>query len=641
MKLPDTDEIVKLMKKSSYRPMRSREISRCLGVSKEGRKVLKDLLMKLIREGAVVRVGGGRYRLSEGEAKQGIVDSSQPSSIIPAQGKILGKFVRTGNTGLIMPRNKKNPPLLIRHNEVKGIRNGSLVVAEVMRPSKHDGRLSATVLDVIGKSGSLDVEKKGLFVEYNLPQEFPSEVMREVNEIPSEILPEDLTGKADLRGNLNITIDNDTAKDFDDAVCILRTDSGYKLWVSIADVFHYVRLGSAVDNEALQRGTSIYLPERVIPMLPERLSDWMCSLVPNQDRLTKTVEIDFDQEGSILDFKIYSSVIRSHARLTYSEVSQIVERKGKANSTGLLRGSQMDARLVERLKAMNELYERLKERRLERGGIDFDIPEPELIRDELGRTVDVVKSERNVAHGIIEEFMITANRVVAEYIFYSKALSIYRIHETPDIGSIKELAGDLKNLGYIFHIVGKLKAADIQKLIFEAKGEPEEIAVNTLILRSLKRAVYSNNNKEHFGLALDHYTHFTSPIRRYPDLVIHRIINSLINKRRNPYNEESLEWIAAHSSTRERFADEVEREAIKLERVYMMKSHVKKEFEGFVISVLPFGIFVELKEIFVEGFVPRDKMKSRGMRFDTGQKVKVRVIEADVERRRITLELVA
>ncbi len=641
MKLPDTDEIVKLMKKLSYRPMRSREISRRLGVSKEGRKVLKKILMILIQEGTVIRVEGGRYRLSQENAKQEIVDSSQPASRIPAQGKMLGKFVRTGKTGKITPRNKKIPPLLIRHDEVKGIRSGSLVVAEVMRPSKHDGHLSATVVDVLGRSGSLDVEKSGLFVEYNLPQEFPLKVMREANEVPSEILPEELTGRVDLRGNSNITIDNDTAKDFDDSVCILQTDSGYKLWASIADVFHYVRLGSAIDNEALQRGTSIYLPERVIPMLPERLSDWMCSLVPNEDRLTKTVEMDFDREGAILDFKIYSSVIRSRARLTYTEVSQIVEKKVKATLTGSLRGTKWDAQLVESLKIMKELYERLRERRLERGGIDFDIPEPELIRDELGRTVDVVKSERNVAHGIIEEFMITANRAVAEYMFYSKAPSIYRIHEPPDIGSIKELAGDLKNLGYILHIVGKLRAADIQQLIFEAKGEPEEIAVNTLILRSLKRAVYSNEKRGHFGLALDHYTHFTSPIRRYPDLVVHRIINSLIHKRRPPYDGESLEWIAAHSSTRERFAVEVEREAIKLERVYMMKSHVKKEFEGFVISVLPFGIFVELKEIFVEGFVPREKMKSRGMRFDLGQKVKVKVIEADVERRRITLELVS
>jgi ribonuclease R len=640
MKFPNSDEILKFMKKPSYRPMRARDISRRLGVGKESRKALKQILRRLIQEGVIIRIKGGRYKISQEDLKGEISHSPQPTVRVPMEGKILGKFVRTGKTGVILPRNRKIPPLPIRRDEVKGIRSGSLVLVEVRRAPKPGGHLSASVIDVLGKSGNLDVEKKGLFVEYNLPERFPSEAMRETNEIPHHILPQDLEGRVDLRGNLNVTIDNDRAKDFDDAVCTLRTDYGYRLWVSIADVAHYVKIGSAIDNEALQRGTSIYLPESVVPMLPERLSDWMCSLVQGEDRLTKTVEMDFDQQGVMVDFKIYNSVIRSRARLTYTEVSHIVEKKGRVSSTGSLRGGKRDSRLVESLKVMKELYERLRERRLERGGIDFDIPEPELIRDELGRTVDIVKSERNVAHGIIEEFMITANRAVAEYIFYSKVPSIYRIHEPPDIGSIKELALALRNLGYFLHIGGKIRAADIQQLILEAKGEPEEIAVNTLILRSMKRAIYSSERRGHFGLAIDHYTHFTSPIRRYPDLVVHRIVNSIINKRRLLYDEESLDWIAAHSSTRERFADEVEREAIKLERVYMMKSHVRKEFEGFVISVLPYGIFVELKEIFVEGFIPREKMRNRGRRFDIGQRVRVRVIESDVERRRITLELI-
>lgn len=632
MKFPNSDEILKFMKRPSYRPMRARDISRRLGVGKESRKALKQILRRLIQEGAIIRIKGGRYKIPQENLKEEVSHLPQPAVRVLLRGKILGKFVRTGKTGVIIPRNKKIPPLSIRRDEVKGIRSGSLVLFEVRRAPKSSGHLSVVVLDVLGKSGNLDAEKKGLFVEYNLPEEFPSEVIKEANEIPSRILPHDLEGRVDLRDNLNVTIDNDRAKDFDDAVCISRTDFGYRLWVSIADVFHYVKIGSAIDNEALQRGTSVYLPESVIPMLPEKLSYWMCSLVQGEDRLTKTVEMDFDPQGVMTNYKIYNSVIRSRARLTYTEVSHIVEKRGR---TG-----KRDTHLVESLKVMKELYERLRERRLERGGIDFDIPEPELIRDELGRTVDVVKSERNVAHGIIEEFMITANRAVAEYIFYSKVPSIYRIHEPPDIGSIKELAMALRNLGYSLHTDGKIRAADIQQLILEAKGKPEEVAVNTLVLRSMKRAVYSTEKKGHFGLALDHYTHFTSPIRRYPDLVVHRIINSLINKRHPPYDEESLEWIAVHSSTRERFADEVEREALKLERVYMMKSHIREEFEGFVTGVLPYGIFVELREIFVEGFVPKEKMKNRGKRFDIGQRVKVRVIEADVERRRIILELI-
>jgi ribonuclease R len=644
MKLPSPDEIIRLMKKPKYYPLRAREIFKRLAVPKESRKIFKKILRKLVLEGKVTRIRGGRYVLSDGVGEVGDVEKIRevkeenkplPTNSLnrmPREGKILGKFIRTGKTGIVLPKNGRIPSLIVKLNEVKGLRSGSLVVAETLRLSKRSGRPIGKVVDVLGKAGTLDVEKKGLFVDYNLPEEFPSEVMKESQEIPSQILEEDLAGRVDLRGFLIVTIDNDTAKDFDDAVGISQTDSGYKLWVSIADVPYYVKIGTAVDNEALQRGTSIYLPESVIPMLPERLSNHICSLVPSEDRLTKTVEMDFDQQGIMVNFKIYNSVIRSGARLTYTQVSEMLEKKR--------RFIKKDKELVDSLKIMKELYEKIRERSIAAGKLDFNIAEPELIRDELGRTVDVVKSQRNIAHGIIEEFMIAANNAVAEFIFRSRSPSIYRIHELPDIAPLKELAAALNKLGYFLRVDTRLKSLDIQKVIFESKDTPEELAVNTMLLRSLKRAVYSTEVKGHFGLALDHYTHFTSPIRRYPDLVVHRIINSLINGRRVPYDEESLEWIATHSSARERFAVEVEREARNLERVFMMKSHVGEEFEGFVISILPFGIFVELKEIFVEGFVPREKIR-RGRWFEIGHQVRVRVIEADVERRRITLELVS
>jgi len=620
--------------------MRAREISKRLGVPKESRKTLKKTLRKLVYEGTLTRIRGGRYALSnevsgvkEVEVKEEVSSLSDNSSgKLPGDGKILGKFLRTGKTGIIVPRNGKIPSLIVKLSDVKGVRSESLVVAQIPRLSRRIGRPVGRVVDVLGKAGNLEVEKKGLLVEYGLSEEFPSNVLKESEEIPPHILPEDLAGRVDLRGILTVTIDNDTAKDFDDAVAVSRTDSGYKLWVSIADVSYYVKLGSVIDNEALQRGTSVYLPEKVIPMLPERLSNHICSLVSDEQRLAKTVEMDFNKQGLMVDFRIYNSVIRSHARLTYTQVSHMLEKRGRV--------SKKDKELFENLKIMKELYEKIRERSVERGELDFDIPEPELIRDELGRTVDVIKSKRNVAHGIIEEFMIAANSAAAEYIFRSKSPSIYRVHEPPDLASLKDLAVALKKLGYTLPVGRKLKALDIQQVIYKSKGAPEQLAVNTMILRSLKRAVYSTSVRGHFGLALEHYTHFTSPIRRYPDLVVHRIINSLINGRRVPYNEESLEWIADHSSIRERFADEVEREATKLERVYMMKSHVGEEFGGFVISVLPFGIFVELKEIFVEGFVPRERIR-RGKWFEIGHEVRVKVIEADVERRRITLDLVS
>ncbi len=640
MKLPSPGEITRLMKKPSYRPLRAREISKRLGTPKESRKFLKKLLRKLVYQGTVTRIRGGRYLLSDGigeienakkNKEENIPSPNKTVPALPRNGRILGKFMRTGKTGVVLPKNGKIPPLNIRLNEVKGLRSGSLVVAETVPHSETVGRPIGRIVDVLGRAGSLEVEKRGLFADYGLPEGFPSEVIKESEGIPSQIIPEDLTGRVDLRALLTVTIDNDTAKDFDDAVSISKTDYGYKLWVSIADVSCYVKLGSSIDNEALQRGTSVYLPQSVVPMLPERLSNNICSLVSAEDRLTKTVEMDFSQQGVMVDYRIYNSVIKSDARLTYTQVSEMLEKKKRSSRKG--------KELIESLELMKELYEKIRERAVEMGKLDFNIAEPELIRDELGRTIDVVKSKRNIAHGIIEEFMISANNAVAEFTFRSKVPSIYRIHELPDFASLKELAAVLNKLGYSLRVDRKLKSLDIQKVIFESKGTTEELAVNTMLLRSLKRAVYTTQQKGHFGLALDHYSHFTSPIRRYPDLIVHRIVNSLINERRVPYDEESLEWIATHSSTRERFAVEVEREATNLERVFMMKSHVGGEFDGFVISILPFGIFVELKEIFVEGFVPREKIR-RGRWFEIGHQVKVKVTEADVERRRITLDLV-
>ncbi|MFQ5788696.1 MAG: ribonuclease R family protein, partial [Thermodesulfobacteriota bacterium] len=421
---------------------------------------------------------------------------------------------------------------------------------------------------------------------------------------------------------------------FDDAVGITRVNSGYNLWVSIADVSYYVKLGSSIDNEALQRGTSIYLPDMVIPMLPEMLSNEVCSLIPDEDRLTKTVEMNFNNRGVMTGYKIYNSLIRSRARLTYTTASEILNKTSKG------RGRKTE--LLESLHIMNELYEKIREKRIESGELSFDIPEPELIRDELGRTVDVIKFQRHKAHGIIEEFMIEANNAVAKHLFDSRVPTIYRIHDKPDIISFKELANDLKKMGYSLKTDGQIKAKDIQKVIFESENKPEKVAVNMLILRSLKRALYSTKGKGHFGLALKHYTHFTSPIRRYPDLVVHRVIDAMINNRKLPYNEEALEWISSNSSIKERYADEVEREAIKLESVNMMKSHVGSEFVGFIISVLPFGMFVELKEFFVEGFIPKENIKNITSReFDIGHRVRVKIEDVDVERRRITLDLVS
>jgi ribonuclease R len=615
--------------------MRSKEISRRLGVPKEARMMLKKILRRMVKDGKIGRTKDGYIVSDRSVTPQPKNDTVRTNALIKGMvkgGKILGKFVRTGKTGKIIPKDERIPHIPLQASEIKNLRNHSLIVFEISGGVTMSRKVRGRIVDVLGRTGDLEVEKKGLLVEYELSEGFPSEVMREAAVIPEEIPESEIKKRVDLRNEIIFTIDNDDAKDFDDAVGIVRTDHGYKLFVSIADVSHYIGLGSALDNQALERGTSVYMPHMVIPMLPEKLSNDLCSLVPYLDRLTKTTEIDFNRKGEMVSYKIYNSVIRSAARLTYSKVA---ERLGDSGIVPL-----EEKQITEKLIIMKELFDLIRERRIEKGELNFDFPEPDLVRDELGRTVDVVRTQRNVAHCLIEEFMIASNNAVARYTSQSKVPSIYRIHEKPDQESVTELSEGLKKLGYTLPAEGKIDTLEFQRIINKSRGKPNEIAVNMLILRSLKRAIYSTLEEGHFGLALKHYTHFTSPIRRYPDLIVHRIINSLLKHGTHPYDKDSLDWIADHTSKKERTADEVEREAINLERAHLMKSYVGQEFEGVVLSVLPFGMFVEVKEVFVEGLVPKDSIKNWRKRwFDIGQTVRVVVTAADVEKRRITLNL--
>ena len=634
MRIPKPKEILKLLK-TTQRAMRTKEISRRLGVPKEGRVPLKKVLSKLVKEGKLGRTRGGYILPVTKEAVKAKTERIRTNDLIKGMvkgGKILGKFVKTGKTGKIIPKDDRIPHIYLPTRETKSLRNHSLVVFEISGGVSTSKKLKGNIAEVLGRAGDLEVEKKGLLVEYGLVEEFPPQVMRELASIPDEIPEGEIKKRTDLREEIIFTIDNDDAKDFDDAVGIMRTNSGYKLFVSIADVSYYVEIGSAIDNHALERGTSVYMPHMVVPMLPEKLSNDLCSLVPYKDRLTKTVEIDFNRKGQMTDFRIYNSIIRSAARLTYSKVAARLE--------GLDTVPLEEKMITEKLFLMKELYEHIRARRIEKGELNFDIPEPDLIRDELGRTVDVVRTQRNTAHCLIEEFMIAANTAVAEFTCQSKASSLYRVHEGPDEESMLELSEGLKKLGYTLSSTGGVDTLDFQRIINMSRGRPEEIAVNMLILRSLKRAVYTTEEKGHFGLAIKHYSHFTSPIRRYPDLIVHRITNTLSKHGTHPYEKESLDWIAEQSSKKERHADEIEREAINLERSHLMKSYIGQEYDGVVLSVLPFGMFVEVKEVYVEGLVPKDSIVNWRKRwFDIGQTVRVKVTAADVEKRRITLNL--
>ena len=391
MKRPDPDWIIKFLQAPDYKPIRSRDLANKMGVSAGQRPEFKRVLMRLIHSGKVKRTEGGRYVLaakepSERKAKK----NKKPAPELGKLNRVVGKLVRVGKSMRMRTRIPDLPEINIINPEFKGLKNGYQVIVELVSkgsagPATNSGprsRLTGRVIEVLGKAGDIDVEKKCLFIEYGLPTKFPSKVYRD--KLDPTISEEEISRREDLRSMRFVTIDNDTARDFDDAVAIERRGTGYRLWVSIADVSHYVKQGSHIDQEARHRSTSVYLPDQVVPMLYEKLSNWLCSLVPDEDRLTKTVEIDFDGKGQTKDFKVYNTVIRSKARLTYSQVSDVL--------TGVMPSQAVDARITLDLQIMEELYKKLKSKRVENGELDFDFPEAELIQDELGRTVDVIKS---------------------------------------------------------------------------------------------------------------------------------------------------------------------------------------------------------------------------------------------------------
>lgn len=487
-----------------------------------------------------------------------------------------------------------------------------------------------SVEKIIGRAGEYETEKRAIEYKYSLPGEFPPEVLSHAKDV-CRARPEEFTaGRVDLRKKTIFTIDGDDAKDYDDAVGIRKEGSGYSLWVCIADVSHYVTEGGALDKEAVARGTSVYLDNRVIPMLPEELSNDLCSLVPKQDRLTKTVEMEFSRDGELKDFHVYNSIINSAARLTYSQVTAFLESGS---------GDNLSPDVKESLKMMRELYGAIKKRSLANGELDFDLPEPEIVRDSQGRVTEIRNAQRGVANMIIEQFMISANRAVGTLLRKSAGCGVYRVHEPPTGDSASELVSELGKLGYEADMPDGITGKAIQKLLSDFKGGKQESAVNMLVLKSLQRAVYSTRELGHFGLAIEMYSHFTSPIRRYPDVIAHRMVDRIANGGTS-YSQESLDGLCERASVLERNAEKAERETVNLETANFMKTLTGRTLTGKVISVLPFGMFLELSEMCCEGFVPREKMKQSGRRkwFSLGQELKLRVVGADLEKKRTIME---
>jgi ribonuclease R len=563
---------------------------------------------------------------------------------------------KTGGYGFVTSRDPKiTQDLVIGRENAGAAKNGDIVAAEIisypMRGRPPEGR----IVKVIGQPGQPGIDSELIIEQYELPVHFTPATLREAEGIPQQVNAEMRKGRKDLRDLVTVTIDGETARDFDDAISIEKIRTGYRLWVHIADVSSYVNEGTTLDEEAYQRATSVYLPDRAIPMLPEALSNGICSLNPNVDRLTFTCEMDISPEGEIVRYDIYESVINSNERMTYTAVREILVDHDAAQRTRY-------AALLDEFSLMEELMGVLRAKRAKRGSIDFDLPEPQIVLDLQGRMTDILKAERNMAHQIIEEFMLAANETTAGHIERKKAPFIYRIHEEPAEEKLTDLIDFLATLGITLPAVKKLKPLHLQKALAKAKGTPEETLINTVLLRTMKQAKYSAENVGHFGLAAETYTHFTSPIRRYPDLIVHRILKADLRGRLKDaaYAEklaEKLPGQADHCSKRERIAMEAERDVITMLKLEFMKDKVGEVYDGIITGVLQFGFFVQLRDLFVEGLVHVSSLNDdyyhyveklhllRGEKkkfsYRIGDTVRVRVDRVDAVRKRIDFSLSA
>ncbi len=516
---------------------------------------------------------------------------------------IVGRFESSGTAGFVIPDEPRiTCDIAIPPQERRRARNGQMVVAEITSYPSGGRGATGRIIEVLGKPDDPDVEFLTIVRKYGLSEVFPSEVLAEAASVCRPVGETDREGRIDLRDQRTVTIDGETARDFDDAVAVQREkEDAIRLWVSIADVSHYVAPGSFLDSEALNRGTSVYFPDRCIPMLPEQLSNGICSLNPRQDRLAMTVEMLFDKTGEVQETRFYPSIICSDERLTYTEVKEILVDENPETA-------RRYSALLKDLHTMELLAGRLGAQRRQRGSIDFDLSEPEIIVDLQGRTESIGIAERNLAHRIIEEFMLAANEAVAAHLEEQGVPCIYRVHEPPDPLKLRDFRDFIKPMGLSLTLKGDSVApGEFQRLLGEVEGRLEERMVNELLLRCMKQARYAAENLGHFGLASPHYLHFTSPIRRYPDLVVHRILKELLSgsvrKRRKGKIVAELEEIAEQSSRRERTAMDAEREIIDVKRLQYMGNHLGEEYEAFITGVTSFGFFVELTELMVEGLV--------------------------------------
>lgn len=564
--------------------------------------------------------------------------------------EMVGTFQKSKDFGFVVPDEKRiGIDIYVPASFVREAEDGDKVVVRVIKWPAGRKNPEGKIIEILGKKGSNEADILSVIRKFKLPEAFPKKVQAEAEQIPTEVPEEDIVGRRDLRDELVFTIDGADAKDLDDAVSLKVLENGnYLLGVHIADVTHYVKERSKLDVEALKRATSVYLIDRVIPMLPRRLSNGVCSLNPQVNRLTLSINMEIDASGTVVNHELYESVIKTVDRLTYTDVSDVLEGVERAEL------SKFDY-LNDTFKLMQNLQGILREKRTRRGMIDFNFSEAKILLDDEGQPIDIVKQERRIANKIIEEFMLVANETVAEHMHWMELPFVYRIHETPTEERIVAFNKVIHNFGYFVkgqH--GEVHPKAIQNLLKKIEGKKEEHLISKLMLRSLKQARYSPQNEGHFGLASEYYCHFTSPIRRYPDLQIHRIIKEMLNSKLTDNRINRLEQIVAEaslqSSEQERVAEKAERDTDDLKMTQYMSQFVGEEFLGFVSSVTSFGLYIELENM-CEGlvhvktlnddyyFYEEESLSLIGERtknrYTIGDEVIVRVEKTDIDAREV------
>lgn len=683
------ERIYEFMQQKEYLPLKLEEFAAVLDVPVSDIPQLEEILNELISEGSIIQTKKKRFAPIESvgliagqfqghEKGFGFVLCEPSDLFIPIhaqQGalhgdKVLAKVIRNGNKregeivkileranqtvigtfeasrnhGFLIPDDKRiSKDIYVPKSAWLTAENGQKVIVKITHFSDSDRNPEGEIIEVLGNSGEHETVIRSSLRRFGISDTFPEEVLS--YPVPDSVTEDDLKNRKDFRKKLILTIDGDDAKDFDDAISLEKTENGmYRLGVHIADVSHYVTSNSPIDKEAAKRGTSVYLVDRVIPMLPETLSNGICSLRPDVDRLTLSIEMTVDQKGQVKDYEITPGVIHSSYRMTYHNVTRTLEDPNY---------HEYDS-LREQFQLMLELSEILHKKREQRGSLDFDFPEAKILLDKKGKPTSIEKYEITVSNHIIEEFMLLANETVAEHVFWLGVPLMYRVHETPSSDKIEAFAKLAKQFGYTLHGMAQPHPRAFQEILDECKGKREERILSTLMLRSLMKAEYKGENLGHFGLASKFYCHFTSPIRRYPDLIVHRVIKELLRGSMSEKRKEEWKKIiaqsAGHCSETERNAEEVERDIEDMKKAEYMQQFIGDSFEGTISGITSFGMFVELENT-VEGLVRLVSMKEdefqyieeqmimlgshTGKIYRIGDSVKVQLIDAKPALRQI------